>query len=100
VANSSSSCFLIQNKTPEQLSFNEFLQDFPGVLGSLCKQTGKQEEQVLQETQTFILDPGENYVDSSDSGTDLVEKNLRGCMCLTKTSQRFEWKEIYNEQEY
>ena len=99
------SCFLILNKTNEKLTFSEFFQEFPTALKSMSEETNKSLDGVLEVSKNFELWPGENYIDSSDENRkgNIISKDLRSCLHRAGTKRKtnkFEWQEIYNEQDF
>lgn len=104
VSNSSSSCFIILNKTDNKLTFNDFFHDFPVALVNICNEAKKPLEVVLEESKDFEISPGENYINSSrlELRGNIITKDLREALNKTKypwETIRFAWKEVYNEQE-
>lgn len=104
VSNSSSSSFIIYNKTNDTKKLADFMWENPEVLGNLCYESKKSIAEVIQLCREEDLYPGENYIDSSNenyNGT-IITRDLRAAFhrSLGTRSQSFEWKEAYNEQWY
>lgn len=103
VSNSSSSCFVIFNKTDNVLTLADFMEEFPQVLGNLCHESKKSMNEVLAVCKKEELYPGENYIESSneDYNGTVISRDLRSAFhgsASNNKSPSFEWKETYNEQ--
>lgn len=104
VSNSSSSCFVIFNKTDKVLTFQNFFNEFPQTLGNICDRANLSLDEAINKSKTIELFPGENYIDSSNENYDgdIIERDLRGALHGTRNhkSDSFEWEEVYNEQAF
>jgi hypothetical protein len=126
ISNSSSSSFIIVNKSKDNKSYEDFLKEnyeliiassyrFEGSSAEVKKSINKLKKDVKSFSELHILAPGENNISVSDDGGNIFEAALRSALdtskveqckccgsekryCKWDESETFKWRIKYNSQ--